>query len=293
VSDIALPACVRIADEHGLARLDIRTPVATAQVFLQGAQVTEWTPSHAAESVLWLSPRSVFAPGKAIRGGVPICLPWFGAHPTDPAAPAHGFARLVEWSLVEAIDTDGIVTLVFRLQQATPGPDWPHPFRATYRIAIGSTLMLALDVENIGTAAFTFQEALHSYFAVTDVERITITGLEGSDYLDKVDDFARKSQRNDPITFNGETDRVYLDTAATCRIADPSNRRVITVEKSGSMSTVVWNPGRERGMALTDVGDPGWRGMVCVETANVRDSAVRLEAGATHTMITTLRLTSI
>lgn len=282
----ALPSSVRVVDQpHGLPLLRVSTATATADIFFHGAHIAQWKPVHA-EQVLWLSGQSAFQSGKAIRGGVPICFPWFGAASTDPTAPAHGFARLIDWALTEATEApDGNVVLTFVCDvDEETSRTWPHRCRATYSLSVGSTLAMALQVENRSDVPLTFEAALHTYFAVSDVRQIAISGLEHTDYLDKVEGFARKRQAGEPIRFNGEVDRVYLDTTATCVIADPGWSRQIHISKSGSQSTVVWNPGADRARAMPDVGTDEWPHMVCVETANVRDAAVRLKPAASHTM---------
>jgi D-hexose-6-phosphate mutarotase len=278
-----LPGCVRVSERGGLPRLDISCPTASAQVFFHGAHLAQWTPAPLTESVLWMSRHSVFQRDKGIRGGVPVCFPWFGAHASAAGAPAHGFARLVDWLLVEAAESDGGVTLAFTLRGKS-FPHWPDSFRITNRLTIGATLTMALEVDNTSHAPFTFEEALHTYYAVGDITRATVEGLEDTDYLDKVQNFARLRQPREPIRFTAETDRVYLDTTSTCRIVDPARARTIVVEKTGSRSTVVWNPWSNGAKRFTDFGADEWREMVCVETANVRDAAVRLEPGGRHVM---------
>jgi len=161
---------------------------------------------------------------------------------------------------------------------------WPHPFAAEYRVAIGRQLGLALDVRNTGPAACRFEAALHTYLAVSEIRGVAVTGLEATEYLDKVADFARKREGAAPIAFAGETDRVYLDTESASVVHDAAWARRITIAKSGSRSTVVWNPWIAKARAMPDFGDDEWPGMLCVETANVREAAVALEAGSHHVM---------
>jgi D-hexose-6-phosphate mutarotase len=269
-----------------LPYLAVASLEATAQVFLHGAHLTQWTPARVPAPVLWLSTRSSYHADKGIRGGVPICFPWFGPHASAPTAPAHGFARLVDWTLAEATESgDGTVMLWFVLDTTeVRSPLWPHRCRAAYRLAIGAMLTMTLEVENRDLGPFTFEEALHTYLSIHEIADISLAGLEGTAYLDKVEGFARKRQGSDPIRFSGETDRVYLDTGATCRIADPAWSRTIVVAKSGSRSTVVWNPGAEKARSFPDIGGDEWRQMVCVETANVGAAAIRLAPGEAHTM---------
>jgi glucose-6-phosphate 1-epimerase len=281
-----LPRSVALVQpDAALPHLRVSTPLATATVFLHGAQVAEWTPAHASQPVLWLSSRSAFRPDRAIRGGVPICFPWFGAHPSDPAAPSHGFARLAEWTLVDVVDDAGVVTVTLALDTAAhASPRWPHHARVVHRVTLGRTLDLVLDVENASDRPFSFEEALHTYLAIGDIAQVEVTGLEHTAYLDKVEGFARKAQGGEPVRFAAEVDRVYLDTTAACRVADRAWSRALHVGKSGSRSTVVWNPWAEKGDAYDDVGPGEWRRMVCVETANVGGAAVHLEPGTAHRM---------
>ena len=173
---------------------------AAAEVYFQGAHVTAWHPATSRDPVLWMSRASLFEPGRPIRGGVPIRFPWFGAHPADPSAPAHGFARVREWKLIEAQeDASGDVTLALELAGEALSPHWAHRFRARHRITIGTVLRLELDVHNDDAEAFTFEEALHSYFAVRDIHETTITGLEGTEYLDKVGGLTRRREGRDPV----------------------------------------------------------------------------------------------
>jgi D-hexose-6-phosphate mutarotase len=233
-----------------------------------------------------MSGSSQWDAARPIRGGVPICFPWFGPHASDGTAPGHGFARLRDWTLSEARDdAQGATHLAFVLgTSAAPPAAWPHPFAATFRVAVGESLVMTLEVANPGSAPFSFEAALHTYFAVGDVRRIEITGLEGGDYLDKVGGTAKRTQGPEPIRFTGETDRVYLATRAACTIHDPGADRRIVVRKIGSDATVVWNPWVAKAKAMPDFGDDEWPGMVCIETANVGVHAVTLAPGERHTM---------
>jgi glucose-6-phosphate 1-epimerase len=286
---VPLPPSVRLETGPGnLPRLAVESRLGTAEVYLQGAHVTAWHPASAAAAVLWMSGKSYFEAGKPLRGGVPICFPWFGPNASDPKAPGHGFARLRDWTLIEATEApDGAVTLALELAGSDDRPLsllWPHGFRAIHRITVGSTLTMALEVTNTGADAFSFEEALHTYFAVHDVREVTITGLEQTEYLDKVAGFARKNQGSDPIRFTGETDRVYLKTTSDCVIHDPGAQRRIVVRKTGSDTSVVWNPWIDKARAMPDFGDDEWPAMLCVETCNVNVHARTLAPGASHTM---------
>lgn len=269
----------------GLVRISIATPLATAEVYLQGAHIARYQPADAAP-VLFLSEKTHLTPGKAIRGGVPIIFPWFGARAGHPESPAHGFARTMEWELESLVRYDnGDIHLVLRLSSnAATLAQWPHEFTIRHRITIGAKLHMALEVENRSDAPFTFEEALHTYLFVGDVRSASVTGLENTSFLDKVDSGQRKQEGTEPIRFAGETDRVYLDTTTTCIVEDPTLARRIAVEKSGSATTVVWNPWIAKAKAMADFGDDEWPAMLCIETTNADTNRITLPPSSTHTM---------
>jgi glucose-6-phosphate 1-epimerase len=277
----------------GLPRLRIGTAAASAEIYLHGAHVTAWTPAGHVP-VLWLSRASHYAPDKAIRGGVPICFPWFAAHASDATAPAHGFARVLDWTLVDAAENAGDVTLALRLADspATRSSAWPHRFQAHYRVTAGEALTLSLEVTNTGDEDLSYEEALHTYYAVGDVRRVAVTGLEGASYLDRLGGPQPLRQPAEPVRFDGETDRIFLDTEASTTIEDPVLSRTVTTGKAGSRSTVVWNPWTAKSRDMTDFGDQEWTTMCCVETCNVRDARVRLQPGGRHTTSATIAVTS-
>ena len=277
----------------GLVALEITAPGATGRLFLHGAHVTDWQPKGG-DPVLFMSSGSHFAPAKAIRGGVPLIFPWFGARAGDAKAPQHGFARTASWA-VESIGAspDQSIAVVLRLDDSgQTRASWPFAFTARFRVTFGSTLTMALEVENRSGEPIQFEEALHTYLVVSDVQKVAVRGLEDTEFIDKVDATARKRLGSDPLTFTGETDRVFLNTTATCTLEDPGYRRRIVVEKSGSNSTVVWNPWIAKAKAMADFGDDEWPRMLCIETANADENAVTLTPGATHTMAAMVRIES-
>ena len=219
-----------------------------------------------------------------------MIFPWFGPRAGRADSPAHGFARTLPWD-VESLTFDeaGNVSLTLRLDpnDATRA-HWPHDFVLRHRIAFGAKLDMQLEIENTSGAPFVFEEALHTYLAVSDVRHVSVTGLGNTAYLDKVDALQRKQQGAEPIRITGETDRIYLNTRATCVLDDPGLSRRIAVEKSGSDATVVWNPWIAKAKAMPDFGDDEWPAMLCIETANTGENAITLAPGATHTMRATL-----
>lgn len=286
-----LPSGVRFEDTPGgTRRATICSSEAEASIYFQGAHVTEWVPkSH--KPVLFVSRKSLFVPGKPIRGGVPVIWPWFGPRGGGLPGPAHGFARTSDWTLESVQQNNGTITLhfVFVPNEAARSFGFPA-FRLDYRVSIGSTLELALETHNRSGEPLTYEEALHSYFAIGDIESISISGLEGTTYVDKTDNLRRKQQDDQTIRIAKETDQVHLNTGAACVIHDHAWDRRIIVEKSGSASTVVWNPWIEKTKTLSDMALDDWRKMVCMESANALDNAVTLAPGASHKLITSIRV---
>ncbi|MHA6523262.1 D-hexose-6-phosphate mutarotase [Tessaracoccus sp. G1721] len=282
-----LPGSVRLEDgPGGLARVVVTTSAASAVVYLQGAHVTSWVPAGQ-DDVLWVSGRSAFAPGAPIRGGVPVCYPWFGPHPTDGTAPLHGFARTAVWELESAEEHDGVVQLAFTLDTATvPAADIKAPALLRYTVNVGAELGLALEVANRGPAPLVVEESFHTYLAVGDVRRASIRGLEGVSSLDRLTG-EQLPPAGDALTLRGETDRL-LAQPGVIRVDDPAGARSITVRAQDSANAVVWNPGPAKAAAMPDFGDDEWTGMLCVETCNVADARVTIAPGASHTMAATL-----
>ena len=210
-----------VETEHGLVKAAISLHGMAGELYLQGAQLTAWQPPGE-RPVLFTSPNSAFAPGRAIRGGIPIIFPWFGASRHALAAPQHGFARTAPWHL-DSVETAGreLLTLTFSLGGGDVGsPFWPEPFRAIYTVVFAQTLSLRLAVQNRATHPVIFEEALHTYFAISDITGIAISGLAGTTYIDKSDAARRKPQTAALVTITAETDSVYLDTPEQCAIED-------------------------------------------------------------------------
>jgi len=287
----------------GLVVVRVTTPAAEATIYTQGAHLTHWKPAGEAPAI-FLSRRAEFAPGKPIRGGVPIVFPWFADRHDGKTGPQHGFARISEWELTFAAmsgpESDPELHLAFALlpNELSHSLGFDH-FRLGYRVSVGRELTLELTVLNdsgsggareaaeatkeIG-APLVFEEALHTYYAVADARRVSIDGLGGTTYIDKVDGFNQKVQAEGPLRFAGRTDRPYLNTDSTCVLHDPAGRRRIVVAKTGSRSTVVWNPWQESTANMADMEPDAWLHMTAIETANVGQDAVTLQAGETHSM---------
>jgi glucose-6-phosphate 1-epimerase len=289
----AIPGVLAFEEtSSGLVVARVTAPSADATIYLQGAHLTHWKPASEAPAI-FLSQRAEFAPGKPIRGGVPIVFPWFGERQSGQqqdgkSSPQHGFARISEWTLAFAAMAGDEVHLTFTLvpNELSRSLGFDR-FKLAYNITIGRALTLELTVLNdsgSGGAPFALEEALHTYLAVADARQVSIDGLAGTTYIDKVDGLKQKVQAESALLLEGRTDRPYFDTDATCVLHDPAGGRRIVVSKNGSNSTVVWNPWQELTAKMPDMEPDAWLHMTCIETANVGTNAITLQAGETHTM---------
>ena len=287
----AIPAVVKIVAGNGsLPKVQITSPVASAEIYLHGAQLTSWRPAGA-EEIIFLSEHSRWEEGRAIRGGIPVCFPWFRAKVDDAKAPAHGFARTRSWRLESLTPEQNSVVVTL----ATESDDdsrkwWPYEFRLVHRISVGAELKLELIVSNAGAIPFRFEEALHTYNRVEDVENLRIAGLDGVTFLDNRDGNHARLQTGD-VLLKQATDNAYIDTQNAVEIIDPRLQRRIRLEKQSSLTTVVWNPWSDGAAALADLGDNEWRQMACVEASNILGNAVTLASGEAHTMTATIHVT--
>ncbi len=272
-----------IAGNGGWPKVQVNAPAAAGEIYLHGAHVTSWKPAGADE-VLFLSPNSIWQDGKAIRGGVPICFPWFGKKADDPHAPDHGFVRTKRWQL-DSVEQSGesVSVGMSTASDADTRRWWPAEFRASYRVTFGAELLLEFTTTNMGSSPLRMEEALHAYYRVGDAARARIAGLDGTHYLDKTDSFREKVQAGD-VVIAAETDRVYLNTQHALELSDPVLQRRIKITKQNSHTTVVWNPWKEKSGEMKDLGAGEWQQMLCVEVSNVGASAVEVGPGESHTM---------
>ncbi len=274
----------------GLIVAEVSNEQATARIALQGAQILAWAPVGE-QSVIWQSLNAIYTAGKSVRGGVPVCWPWFGPHPTESGFPAHGFARTQNWEMAQTQQlTDGTTTLSLRLvQDANTRLLWPHDSELLLMVNVGERLQIDLLTRNTGSETFTVTQALHTYFAVSDVREVSVLGLEDQPYIDKVVGGARDVQTG-PVRFSAETDRIYLDQGGESVIDDPGLQRRIGIRREGSHSTVVWNPWAEKSLAMADMGADAYLGMLCVEATNAAADAVSIAPGEEHRLQVSYRL---
>ena len=277
----------------GLAIAEIGNLHASATIFLQGAHLASWTPRRQ-QPVIWLSPLAQFVEGKPIRGGIPVCWPWFAANSNGANLPFHGIARTAPWDVLASggLD-DGATRLVLRLPSTEDSQKiCPHPTPVEIYYTVGNTLAIELVTRNEGSEPVVVGQALHTYFHVGNVNEISIHGLDGCSYLDKLDHDRRKPQQG-PLKVSAEIDRIYLDAGADCHIADPILNRRIVIGKQGSHSTIVWNPGPDKSKAMADMGQGSHANLVCVETANAADDVVTIPPGSEHKLAVCYRVESL
>ena len=274
--------------EAQLALIEGTPQGASYRILAQGAQILDWGPKGGAR-VIWISPHARFQKSKPARGGIPICWPWFGPA-SDPSLPAHGYARNCDWTLSEfQEDEEGNHLLTFNLVETlgrNPG------IGLVARLRIGNELCMGLTTVNQSSEDFSMTEALHSYFGVSDVRKIRISGLEPCSYLDRLDADARKHDAH-LLSISGETDRIYLNAPAKIQIDDPGLARRICIETENARSAVVWNPWVDKGHLLGDLGEEDYLRMICVESANVADNALTIAPGQSHTLTVRYRLETL
>lgn len=273
------PGRVVFIDGRGeLPMMEVSTAWSTAEIYLHGAHVTHFQ-KKGDPPLLFLSQCSRFAENEPIRGGIPVIFPWFGPR---EGMPQHGFVRLKSWELKEVAPApDGSVSVRFSLPEYPEASAFPG-FSVEYVVTVAESLGLELLVTNKSQdEAFTFENCLHTYFEVGDIGAVSVKGLKGANYLDKVANFAEKKEAGDAIKVSSEVDRIYQNTTDTVEILDEKAGRTIRVEKHGSVSTVVWNPWIARAQQMPDFGNDEYQRMICVESGNVGSSSIRLPPNET------------
>lgn len=278
-----IPGIISFAiGQGGLPKVIVTTKGGTAEVYLHGAHVTSFQKTGEAP-LLFLSGKSWFAPDKPIRGGVPICFPWFGPRDGDAA---HGFARITSWELVKtSANPDGTASLHLRLPEIPARPDWKG-LQTEFTVTVGETLTMELTATNRSPAPFEIENCLHTYFHVGDIGSVTITGLKGTKFLDKTDNNVEKPETHAALPIVEATNRIYHETPGALEIVDASYRRIVRVEKSGSRDTVVWNPWTTQ--LMSDLDPAEHKQMICLESGNVGRNKISLAPGQTTVLKVTL-----
>lgn len=244
---------------------------------LHGAHLVSYV--HQGIERIWLSPKSEFQLERPIRGGVPICWPWFGAHAEDNSQPAHGFARTSLWQLKQLEENAELAFAILTLSSEHPD----YPLEAEYRIELTpNQVSLTLSTKNLGDAPIKLSEALHTYLPISDLETASLHGLQQVSYADKLKNYALAVEDREAVYLTEPTDRVYFDTAKSLELVDSGWGRTTRISKSGSATTVVWNAGEQTAASMLDLGADNYRGYICVEAANALDASINLEAGSSH-----------
>lgn len=263
----------------------ITNPHGTAVVSLYGAHIISYIPKNKKE-VLWMSSNSFMEEGKPIRGGIPVCFPWFGPHASDTTKPMHGFGRLLTWELQSASQLPGDST---QISMTLADSDetrrlWPYSFKATLTVIVGPKLEASLEVQNDGNEKFTYSDALHTYYNISHVDNIVIRGLGGTSYYDGLNKDAGNIQENDELYIAKEENRRHYQHAGDCVIEDKGWKRKITASKKNSRVTLVWNPWIETARKMADMPDDGYQTMVCIEAVNYYDDSITLNPGEKHSL---------
>ncbi len=270
----------------------VRTAKTELLVAQQGAQILSYQ-RHGEQPLIWLSEQAEFKQGQSVRGGVPLCWPWFGDLRRNPQAvqalyqdgqqaPAHGLVRGLDWQLLGIDSQDDSVSLEFVFNSAEqPLPSWPHAAELKLGIRLDERLHLSLSNRNLGDTPLTISQALHSYFAVGDIRQAEVEGLHGCRYVETLEDWQQR-QQSGALGFAGETDRIYLDTPTQLSIRDPAWQRRIQLRSSGSGSAVLWTPWIDKARRLSQFADTAWPGMLCVEHGNLLNDMLVLAPGAQH-----------
>ena len=280
-----------IEGPKGMPLIKVATAKADATIALYGGQILSFKPANAEHDLFYLSKKAIYQQGKAIRGGVPVCWPWFGDDPGSLGRQAHGFARNLFWDVLDCQLHNDIVEITLGLDStATSKQWWPGEFSLRKKVVISDELTISLTTENKGEIPFSISKALHSYFLVGDIRQTRVSGLDGVEYLDKTKGYAQHEQMGD-ITAEQETDRVYLNAPSKVNIVDASLQRRIEIEHVGADNFVVWNPW-DKAEKLTDMPAEDYQQFICVETANAIANSVIVAPGARHVMQANYRIQS-
>lgn len=277
------------SEEKHMVVININTEYSSAKISLYGGQVLSFIP-NGKRDLLFLSEKAFYQNEKAIRGGIPICWPWFGANSNNKNLPSHGFARLSNWIVTQTSLLNGEVHIQLQLKNSkTTEAIWPYKFETLLDLTIGESLKLNLTTFNKDDKAFTISSALHSYLNISDCEKISLEGLGNTGYRDDVLKITNL-QKESLLSIQGEVDRQYFNTSKTCIINDPDYERQIKIDKEGSQTTVIWNPGEDLSTKMTDLGNQEYKNMLCVEAANNMNDVITIQSGNSHSLGTQISL---
>jgi len=272
-------------NEEGIIIAKIANSHGTMSLSTYGAHVLSYLPEGESEDVFFLSEQAHYGQGKAIRGGIPVCWPWFAEDVLEQGKKPHGFARNQQWHVIGAqAKQDGSTEISLALGHTEANlAVWPYEFELVLQVVVGEALQITLTTKNLSQKPFTITQALHTYLNVSDIHDIEINGFDGLRYLDKLTEFSEKSQQG-TVTVSGEIDRVYLKPPATVTLSDVAFNRDIVMTSTGNKTVVVWNPGPETVRSLSDIAPEAYKDFICIETANAVIDQVTVEAGQQHSL---------
>ena len=273
-----------VAGKGNFPMIEVKNEHAEAKISVYGGQVLSFKPANGQE-IMFLSSKAYFKEGKAIKGGTPICFPWFGPDPEGKGRSSHGFARNSMWQVRETVSTQDGATKVTLGLTDTPETKkvWDYSFDFSVVVTVGKTLTIALVTHNKGTEDFKITQALHTYFNVGDINKVKVLGLADKKYIDKVDNGTEKTQQGN-ISFSEECDRIYLDVPSELAIEDGALNRKIVITATNSKTAIVWNPWADISANMADLRDLDYQKFVCVETANAANEVITVSAGKQYQM---------
>ncbi len=275
-----------IEGEGGFPFIKIDNGTATALISIYAGQVLAYRPLSECEDLLFLSGKAYYKEGKAIKGGIPVCWPWFGPDPEEKGRPGHGFVRNRPWALSGTEATpEGETKVVLELTDNEETREiWPNAFQLLLEISVGTNLTVKLITRNTGDRSYSITQALHTYFKVGDIDRVKVLGLENLQYLDKADKGLEKTQQ-DEVRISEEVDRIYTGVQGNLTIDDTDLGRQILISSIGSRTAVVWNPWAKIAADMADLGDDDYKQLICVETANTADEIVEIPSGGESRLV--------
>ncbi|MBA4141856.1 MAG: D-hexose-6-phosphate mutarotase [Nitrosospira sp.] len=275
----------------GLPFIKVDNERASAVISVYAGQVLSFQPANELHNLMFLSETAYYEAGKGIKGGTPICWPWFGPDPERRGRSAHGFVRTRFWSVKStrvAADGDCRITLGLTDTPETRAI-WPRLFDLSLEITVGESLHLELVTRNPAAQPFTITQALHTYFKVGHIDQVTILGLEGLEYVDKADNGLVK-QQTERVIFDREVDRIYRNVKERLVIDDAAFGRRVLITSEGSKTVVVWNPWAKISSEMGDLEDDDYERFVCVETANADHDVVEIRTGEEHRLVANYRV---
>jgi glucose-6-phosphate 1-epimerase len=266
---------------NSMPKAELTFNEARLELYLQGAHITRYQPAAGIE-VLWMSDSALYQPGKALRGGIPLCWPWFGAHADNPDLPQHGYARTSQFQVSSTRADHQQTSIILTLDAAqAPSPDWENRAALEFEIRLSDALWMEMRSRNLSASLLTLSNALHSYFAISQRQQVSIPAVTGLTYLDKLQDYLPRQQASE-ITLNSEVDRVYQAPPATIDLLDRGRHIKTSIESWGNNNLVIWNPGKQKARQMNDFDNLGFEQMVCIEPANALAQRITLAPGEHH-----------